>query len=100
MKMRPLGGFSRVIPVYHRVNQTCESQEADQRPQSMKKPPKHFCLSGFLPSMDTPEGAAPEGAERAWPNKCIITRANCQARRTRKPAAGQGRGYSPAEGQP
>jgi hypothetical protein len=52
---RPLGGFPWVILVYHWGNQTRENQEADQGPQSMKKPPKHFCLSGFLPSMDTPK---------------------------------------------
>lgn len=36
MKMLALGGFSRVISVYHRVNQTCESQEADQTAEHEK----------------------------------------------------------------
>lgn len=78
MKMRALGGFSWVIPVYHWGNQTRENQEADQGPQSMKKPPSPATERFCRPWMPVKE-AAPNGAEQRMPNKCTIIRDTCQA---------------------
>lgn len=71
MKTRPPGCSSRVNPVYNRVNQTREMQQSDRSPQSMKKPPKRFCLSGFLPSMDTRKGQPPK--ERNGPGQTNVS---------------------------
>lgn len=56
---RPLGGFPWVIPVYHWGNQTRENQEADQGPQSMKKPPSPATERFCRPWMPVSQKAAP-----------------------------------------
>lgn len=79
MELRPLSGISQVIPVYHWVNLTCESQEADQRAQSKKKPLSRATERFWLSVESRKAKGCPKWSEQRMPNKCTIIRGTCQA---------------------